>query len=94
MDENAYSRETIRLLLERDKKYLSELIGIDISEDCTVDTVMATIYEKRETKTEPQGPACKKCNTKNVVTRQEQLRSADEGSTTVHKCESCGYRWY
>lgn len=90
-----YTRKTIALLLERDIGYLSEITGCDIPDNSTVDAVIAIIYNKtQEAKKEQFDYTCKKCNSRDVIARNEQLRSADEGSTTVYKCNSCGYRWH
>jgi DNA-directed RNA polymerase subunit M/transcription elongation factor TFIIS len=97
MDKDKYSRDTIELLLQRDIKYLSELAGCDIPHGSTVDTVIDIIYSKsknKKTEKEQHNYTCKKCHSNSVVMREEQLRSADEGSTTVYKCDSCGYKWY
>ena len=36
---------------------------------------------------------CKKCKEYKVDTVSKQVRSADEGETTFHKCRNCGYQW-
>lgn len=34
---------------------------------------------------------CKKCNSKRIITNTKQLRSCDEGATTIYSCNDCGY---
>lgn len=36
---------------------------------------------------------CYDCKTRNVTYRNEQLRSADEGMTTIYTCNDCGKIW-
>jgi DNA-directed RNA polymerase subunit M/transcription elongation factor TFIIS len=42
----------------------------------------------------PDGPyTCAKCSSKKILVTQEQLRSGDEGATTMYECKSCGKIW-
>lgn len=42
----------------------------------------------------PDGPfECPKCHSKKVLTSQEQLRSGDEGATTIYHCQICKFSW-
>lgn len=42
----------------------------------------------------PEGAyVCKKCGSKKVTTTQEQLRSGDEGATTIYECYECENTW-
>ena len=90
-----YSREVIKLLLERDRPYLSELLGTDIPSDATVDTVCAIISNQtQDDKSSHVSSIYKcKCGSKMVTLREVQIRSADEGSTIVHICNECGNKW-
>ena len=102
MDE--YSRATIKILLEHNKKYLSEILlnilpeGTDvnsITRNATVDTICAVIASQTtdiQDKNIDSIYTCR-CGSKMVVLREVQLRSADEGSTVVHVCEMCGHKW-
>mmetsp|Transcript_18329 Transcript_18329/g.55180 ORF Transcript_18329/g.55180 Transcript_18329/m.55180 type:complete len:98 (-) Transcript_18329:2851-3144(-) len=91
-----YSRNTIRLLLERYPKYLSEILlklGFrEVVSSDTPDTIVALISHQENTNSYlPQSSiyVCR-CGSKQVVTRELQTRSTDEGSTIVHICSSCG----
>ena len=91
-----YSRKVIELLLQRNRRYLSRLVGEEVPQSATVDTVCAIIaYRSRanEIVHESSIYTCGRCGSKRVVTREAQLRSADEGSTIVHMCNGCGNRW-
>jgi DNA-directed RNA polymerase subunit M/transcription elongation factor TFIIS len=36
---------------------------------------------------------CKRCKEYQVDTFTKQMRSGDEGETTIYKCRNCGYGW-
>lgn len=36
---------------------------------------------------------CIKCKSRKVLTTQEQIRSGDEGATTVYNCQNCSHSW-
>ncbi len=93
MDE--YSRAVIKLLLERDRAYLSELVGADVPEGTTVDMVCMIITSStgRENRRHVSSIYRCKCGSNNVVLREVQTRSADEGSTVLHVCKDCGHTW-
>lgn len=90
-----YSRAVIKLLLKRDKAYLSELLGTEVPADATVDTVCTIIDSQSQASDKKHISSiyrCK-CGSKMVVLREIQLRSADEGSTIIHICKECGNKW-
>ena len=90
-----YTRKTVKLLLERDRAYLSELVGQPIHKDTTVDEVCEIIADQNKADTTSHASSIYKCRCGSnlVVVREVQLRSADEGSTIVHICKSCGHKW-
>ena len=92
---DGYSRAVIKLLLERDRAYLSELVGADVPESATVDMVcmMITDSKGREKIGHVSSIYRCKCGSNNVVLREVQTRSADEGSTVLHVCKNCGHAW-
>jgi DNA-directed RNA polymerase subunit M/transcription elongation factor TFIIS len=56
---------------------LTEVVKNKEPEDITVDQI-------------PDGPyRCAKCGSRKVITSQEQIRSGDEGATTVYNCQVC-----
>ena len=100
-----YSEATIQLLLKKDRKYLS-LILQKYAEDVPDDNEITAEYAKKVIMSVSKTNAnildeainssiyvCKKCGLKNVVSRERQTRSSDEGSTIVFICKSCNYRW-
>lgn len=90
-----YSRRVIGLLIKRNRRYLSELLGTQIPDDATVDTICAIIADQNldpKTVHESSIFVCK-CGSKLVSLREVQIRSADEGSTIVHLCNECGNKW-
>jgi DNA-directed RNA polymerase subunit M/transcription elongation factor TFIIS len=36
---------------------------------------------------------CKKCRSNNIFVEQQQIRSTDEGATTIYTCRDCGNSW-
>jgi len=90
-----YSRKVIKLLLERDRAYLSRLLGVAVPENATVDAI-CTIIADRDRAPEKDHVSsiyrCR-CGSKRVVLREAQMRSADEGSTIVRVCIECGNKW-
>jgi DNA-directed RNA polymerase subunit M/transcription elongation factor TFIIS len=36
---------------------------------------------------------CIKCKSRKVLTTQEQIRSGDEGATTIYNCQNCSHSW-
>ena len=36
---------------------------------------------------------CTKCKSHKVLTTQEQIRSGDEGATTMYNCQNCSHSW-
>ncbi len=91
-----YTRRTVQLLLERHPEYLEKrLASIGISFDPktdTADSVTASIARRNhaERKRHTSSIYTCKCGSNNVVTREVQTRSSDEGSTIVYICEKCG----
>ena len=98
-----YSKTTIKLLLERDRKYLREILcDICLSpedvlqeKDLNMDNVCAIIANIRPSLTKRHKSSIYKCmcGSDNVITREAQIRSADEGSTVFCVCNKCGRSW-
>jgi DNA-directed RNA polymerase subunit M/transcription elongation factor TFIIS len=38
--------------------------------------------------------SCPQCSSRNVQSSQHQIRSADEGSTTLFVCRNCSHKWF
>jgi DNA-directed RNA polymerase subunit M/transcription elongation factor TFIIS len=93
-----YTRKTIELLFKRYPDYLEEILrdqlGVQVNVSKETPESIALIIQNQN-----QGSffshkssiyKCK-CGSNNVVTREIQNRSADEGSTILHICQSCGH---
>ena len=100
---DGYSKKTIELLLERDRNYLREIL-LDICSspndvpgelDLNMDNVSAIIANQRHSITKMHKSSIYKCTcgSNNVITREAQTRSADEGSTVLCVCNNCGRSW-
>jgi DNA-directed RNA polymerase subunit M/transcription elongation factor TFIIS len=96
---DCYTRDTIKLLLERDPVYLNEILSeigirVDLSKETPESLTILVGRRKIPTKLQHVSSiyACK-CGSNNVVTREVQNRSADEGSTVIHICQDCGNRY-
>jgi DNA-directed RNA polymerase subunit M/transcription elongation factor TFIIS len=94
-----YTRKTIKLLLERNPEYLNEIltnlgIRIDLSKETPDSIAMMLDYQNRTGYFNHKSSiyTCK-CGSNNVITREIQTRSADEGSTIFHICQKCGHTW-
>ena len=98
-----YTKRTIELLLERDRKYLREILcdicinpnKVPQEEDLNMDNVSAIIANQRPSMTKLHKSSIYKCacGSNNVITREAQTRSADEGSTIFCVCNKCGRSW-
>ncbi len=90
-----YSRDTVKLLLERHPEYLDEILfkfGLRRVPEDTPDSIYAMItHQKQEDVSLLQSSiyTCR-CGSTSVVTREVQTRSTDEGSKIIHICTSCG----
>ena len=94
---NEYSRETIRLLLERHPEYLSDILHdilgrrVKLSAETPESiSVMITDHKQMLTAVHESSISKCRCGSKLVVTREAQTRSTDESSTIIHICTSCG----
>ena len=95
-----YTKTTIELLLERDKKYLREILcdiclspdKVPQETDLNMDNVSAIIANRRPSQIQLHKSSIYKCvcGSNNVVTREAQTKSADEGSTIFCVCNKCG----
>ena len=102
-----YSEATIQLLLKKNIRYLSLILkkyANDVPDDekITAEYARKVIMSVSETSINPLNEkirssiyVCKKCGLKNVVSRERQTRSSDEGSTIYFFCQSqsCKYSW-
>lgn len=98
-----YTKTTVELLLESNRKYLREILcDICISpdtvpqeKDLNMDNVGAIIANQRPSTTKLHRSSIYKCicGSNNVITREAQTRSADEGSTVFCVCNKCGRSW-
>jgi DNA-directed RNA polymerase subunit M/transcription elongation factor TFIIS len=95
-----YTLSTVKLLLERDRSYLMEILdklGIDVHENeaITAENIVKLISNQDEQKPvahESSIYVCK-CGSRSVTTKEVQLRSADEGSSIINFCRTCGHKW-
>lgn len=100
MDE--YSLKTIKLLLQTNKMYLHSILlkystNVPDPEYLTEDNVVKIINgignkSQISDKAKLSIYLCK-CGSNDVVAREVQLRSLDEGSSIIFICKSCGNRW-
>lgn len=37
--------------------------------------------------------SCSRCRSRKILTTQEQIRSGDEGATTIYHCKNCDHSW-
>jgi len=96
-----YSRKTIALLLERNRSYLVKILehitpdSIPAEIELNIDNVSAIIANQnvRGNKLHKSSIYKCRCGSDAVITREVQIRSADEGTTIVHMCKKCGNRW-
>jgi DNA-directed RNA polymerase subunit M/transcription elongation factor TFIIS len=95
MEEPQYTRAVVKWLLEHDRDYLSRLLGVELSPGATTDTVCAMIanHNQASVRSHVSSIYVCKCGSKMVVSREVQLRSADEGSSILHTCGECGHTW-
>lgn len=94
-----YTRKTIKLLLERNPEYLNEIlenlgIHVNLSKE-TPDSIarMVDCQNRTENFNHKSSIYTCKCGSNNVITREIQTRSADEGSTIIHICQKCGHTY-
>ena len=100
-----YSEATLQLLLRNDRKYLASILR-NYAEDVPDDNKITAEYAKKVIMSVSRINAnhldktikssiyvCEKCGLRNVVSRERQTRSSDEGSTIVLVCKSCNHRW-
>jgi len=100
-----YSEATIQLLLEKNRKYLSSILkkyatNVPDDDQITAEYARKVIMSVSNINVNPSNKTrnssiyvCKKCGQKDVVSRERQTRSSDEGSTIVLICRSCDFRW-
>jgi DNA-directed RNA polymerase subunit M/transcription elongation factor TFIIS len=93
-----YSQQTIKLLLETDKTYLFRLLRqLDIEVDDDDDEKQIGQMLENQKTIDPilhkSSIYTCQCGSNNVITREIQTRSADEGSTIVHICLKCSRTW-
>lgn len=94
-----YSQKTIQLLQVANASYLKELlnkIGIHTDELSDSKKIGKLIANQNMVSTELHKSsifACKICGSNNVITREIQMRSSDEGSSIIHICLKCGNKW-
>lgn len=94
---DSYSQKTLQALLVEDKAYLQELLqelGIQITNQ-TAEEIGKLLDTQRSDSSgvhESSIYTCK-CGSNNVIIRDIQTRSADEGSTVLHICLKCGVKW-
>ncbi len=98
-----YSKRTIELLLESDRKNLREILcdicgspnKVPSEKDLNMDNVSAIIANRRPSIAKLHKSSIYKCmcGSDNVITREAQTRSADEGSTVYCVCNKCGRSW-
>ena len=98
-----YTKRTIELLLERDRNYLREILcdicsrpnNVPAELDLNMDNVSAIIANQRPYIAKLHKSSIYKCTcgSDNVITREAQTRSADEGSTVYCVCNKCGHSW-
>jgi DNA-directed RNA polymerase subunit M/transcription elongation factor TFIIS len=95
-----YSRETIRLLLERHPEYLSQILHSILGRHVQLSTetsksisVMIAHHKQMQIAVHESSISRCRCGSKLVVTREVQTRSTDESSTIVHICTSCGLKY-
>lgn len=100
-----YSEKTIQLLLKKNRRYLSLILqkyANDVPEDekITAEYAREVIMSVSKISANPLDKkiqssiyVCKKCGLNNVVAREVQMRSSDEGSTIILVCRSCNHRW-
>lgn len=95
MEEPQYTRKAVEWLLKHDRAYLSRLIGAKLAPGTTADTVCAMIakHDQASERLHISSIYTCKCGSKMVVSREVQLRSADEGSSIMHTCGKCGHTW-
>ncbi len=96
---DGYTRATVKKLLELYPEYLEEILlkqglKIDVNKYSAEDISAMIAYQRHaeEALHESSIYTCK-CGSKNVVTREVQTRSADEGSTILHICMKCGAKY-
>ncbi len=94
-----YTKQTVRLLLERHPSYLEEVLrsrgwNVNVQNE-TAESISAivTCQKHVQKKAHESSIYTCQCGSKSVVTREVQMRSADEGSTIVHICNDCGRRY-
>lgn len=106
MDE--YTTKCINYLIHHDtnllKKYLKKCVTYDIDHinlnDLNEVTELIINSYKEDEKNEEEVKSnksslfiCPRCNKNDVLFREYQIRSADEGATLFLNCNSCGYSW-
>ena len=92
-----YFEATIQLLLEKNRKYLSSIrkkyaTNVQDDDQITAEYARVVIMSVSNINFNPSNKTrnssicvCKKCGQKDVVSRERQIRSSDEGSTIVLK---------
>ena len=93
-----YTLKTVKLLLERNKEYLFEILEkLNIEVDNNAENICKLLHNRENDKKIMHKSSiytCTKCNSKYVTTEEVQVRSSDEGSSIVHFCNACGNRWF
>ena len=98
MDEHEYTLRTVKLLMERDKGYLTEILrklNVKADASSSAEDIVGLMSSQEEAKPVVHESSIFKCacGSGSVTAKEIQLRSADEGSTTVYLCRACGNRW-